>query len=64
MTKRNLADEGVGAGDVFVQCIENAGLPGFEFSGQGDNRVLQGRRRRPEESALKIMHLRLSAQNL
>jgi hypothetical protein len=49
MTQRNRADEGVGAGDVFVKCIEKAGLPGYGFSGQGDNRALQGRKQLPEK---------------
>jgi hypothetical protein len=47
--RRNQGDQGVRAGEVFVECTEEAGFPGFGFSGQGDNPALQGRKRLPAE---------------
>lgn len=39
---RYLGDQEVRVGDVFVECIEKTGLPGFGFFRQGDTRVLRG----------------------
>jgi hypothetical protein len=39
----------VRVGEVFVECAEKAGFPGFGFFGQGDNPALRGRRGLPEE---------------
>jgi hypothetical protein len=36
-------------GEVFVECPEKAGFPGFGLFHQGDNCALRGRRRLPEE---------------
>jgi hypothetical protein len=36
-------------GEVFVECAEKAGFPGFGFFRQGDKCALRGRRRLPEE---------------
>ena len=44
MTQRNRADQGVGAGEVFLQDIEKNGLPGFQFS-RPANLALGDRRR-------------------
>jgi hypothetical protein len=32
----------VRVGEVFVECVEKAGLPGFGFFPQGDNCALRG----------------------
>jgi hypothetical protein len=39
----------VGVGEVFVECAEKTGFPGFGFFLQGNNYALRGRRRLPEE---------------
>jgi hypothetical protein len=39
----------VRVGEVFVECAEKEGFPGFGFFRQGDNCTLRGRRRLPEE---------------
>jgi hypothetical protein len=39
----------VRVGEVFVECAEKTGFPGFGFSLQGNNYALRGRRRLPEE---------------
>jgi hypothetical protein len=35
-------------GEVFVECAEKTGFPGFGFFRQGNNYALRGRRRLPE----------------
>jgi len=49
MGQRNQLDQDVRVREVFVECTEKTEFPGFGFSGQGDRRALQGRRRLPEE---------------
>ena len=39
----------VRVGEVFVECAEKIGFPGFGFFRQGNNYALRGRRRLPEE---------------
>src|ERR1039457_3058091 len=39
----------VRVGEVFMECAEKVGFPGFGFFRQGNNYALRGRRRLPEE---------------
>jgi hypothetical protein len=39
----------VRVGEVFVECAEKMGFPGFGFFRQGNNYALRGRKRLPEE---------------
>jgi hypothetical protein len=62
----------VRVGEVFVECAEKTGFPGFGFFLQGNNYALRGRRRLPEEKlvlarprddALVYTQLELKIQN-
>jgi hypothetical protein len=42
-------DQEVRVGEVFVECAEKIGFPGFGFFRQSNNYALRGRKRLPEE---------------
>jgi hypothetical protein len=48
MTPAKSADQGVEAGDVFVEGIEETGVRGFGFCEQRGSPVLQSRKRLPK----------------
>src|SRR5260370_23883039 len=49
MTQRNQAGQDAGAGEVFVECIEKARLPDFEFSRHGEIGAWLSQRRLPKQ---------------
>jgi len=48
MTQRNQGDQGVGVGEVFVDCTEKRGLPGFWIFRAGRQPRLVGAKTAPE----------------
>jgi hypothetical protein len=49
MTPLKSGDQEVRVGEVFMECAEKEGSPGFGFLRQGANCALWGRKRLPEE---------------
>jgi hypothetical protein len=49
MIQRNRAEQGVRAGEVFVEDFERTGVRDFGFCAQRDSPAWQGRKRLPEE---------------
>jgi len=49
MTPAKSGDQEVRVGEVFMECAEKEGFPGFGFFRQGANYALWGRKRFPEE---------------
>ena len=49
MTPAKSGDQEVRVGEVFMECAEKEGFPGFGFFRKGANCALWGRKRFPEE---------------